>query len=67
MKKIIASTVVLLLVATVAWAASNGSSSLDRDCLTSADLLRHQANSRTGISLSCTPEMIDRAAQGATR
>ncbi len=60
MKKVIASTAVLLLVATVAWATAGGGSGSNNDCLTSADVLRHQAESRNGISLSCTEDGVEK-------
>ena len=59
MKTFITRVAALMLVATVTWAASIADVPDRRgQCLTENDVLWHQMNSRTGISLTCMPEMV---------
>ena len=67
MKKIVLFTALPLLVVSLAWGATLISNQQSQpDCMTTADVVRHQNLSRTGISLTCT-EAIRRGNQAGGR
>lgn len=63
MTNFIAIPFALLVAATLGWAALDSGPAGSSDCLSSADVARSQADSRNGISLTCTSEIAEQNAR----